>query len=108
MKCGDIYTYLEGFRFSLAFNCKCQKKVPNGIFHGRGPMERPRLRWENNTRRHFSFLLNMRVETNRRRLRYVEGELMKKRGPDADHCAIEKQEEEEEEEEEEEIFNWGN
>jgi hypothetical protein len=34
--------------------------VLNGTFHGRRPVERPRLRWEDNIRRDFSLLLHIR------------------------------------------------
>jgi deferrochelatase/peroxidase EfeB len=42
------------------------------------------------------------MEKTRRGLRYVEGELLKRPGPDVGRCAIETQEEEEKR------FNWGN
>jgi hypothetical protein len=40
-------------------NCRISKKVLDGKFHGRRPVGRPRLRWEDNIRRD-SLLLNIR------------------------------------------------
>jgi hypothetical protein len=39
-------------------NCRIPKKVLDGKFHGRRPVGRPRLRWEDNIRR--DSLLNIR------------------------------------------------
>jgi hypothetical protein len=41
-------------------NSRMLKNVVNGIFNGRRPMERLRLRWEENMGRHSSLLLKIR------------------------------------------------
>jgi hypothetical protein len=64
----------------------------NGKFHGRRPVGRPRLRWEENTRRASLLLLNVRGR------RKLAGD--RDIGPG---CRAVKEKEEEEEEEEEEV-----
>jgi hypothetical protein len=41
-------------------NSRISKKVLDGKFHGRRPVGRPRLRWEDNIRRDSLLLLNIR------------------------------------------------
>jgi hypothetical protein len=41
-------------------NSRILKKVLDGKLHGRRPVERPRLRWEDNIRRDSLLLLNIR------------------------------------------------
>jgi hypothetical protein len=65
------------------------KKVMNGKFHGRRPVERPRLRWEENIRRDSSVLLNMKMKEVSR-----GQELLRRTGADAGFRTIEDEEEE--------------
>jgi hypothetical protein len=41
-------------------NSRIPKKVLDGKFHGRRPVGKPRLRWEDNIRRDLLLLLNIR------------------------------------------------
>jgi hypothetical protein len=63
------------------------KKVLNGKFHGRRPVEKPRMRWEENIRRDSSVLLNMKMkEVNRGQ------ELLRRPGIDAGFRTIKEEE----------------
>jgi hypothetical protein len=69
------------------------QKVLDGKFHGRRPVGRPRLRWEENIRRD-SLLLNIRGWRRWAGDRDSGGELLKRSGPNVG-CSTIKEEEEE-------------
>jgi hypothetical protein len=52
--------FFSAFYFYNAYKLRIPKKVLDGKFHGRRPVGRPRLRWEDNIRRDSLLLLNVR------------------------------------------------
>jgi hypothetical protein len=73
----------------------------NGRFHGRRPVRRPELRWEENIRRDFSLLINIRGLRRLALIGISGGELLRRQRPDMGCRATEKKNKKKQQEEEE-------